>query len=229
MPVIVAGAGAVALFTDRARAADAGFALTDQNRGDVARLVGRLDGMPLAIELAAARVEALGVSQLLGWLDGRLGLPAGGDRLAAGRHRSLAAAAEWSYQLLEEPERRVFRRVSVFPAPFTLEAAGAVAGQEATPAVLRLVECSLLVPPRPGPDGRSRYAMLETLRGYGAGLLAGAGEQDQAQAALARYAVGVAEEAAAGLQVIAGELAAARWLDAEDATMAHVLGWAVGA
>jgi predicted ATPase/DNA-binding CsgD family transcriptional regulator len=223
----IAAAGAVALFTDRARAADAGFALTDQNRADVARLVWRLDGIPLAIELAAARVEALGVPQLLGWLDGRLGLLAGGDRLAAGRHRSLAAAAEWSYQLLEEAERRVFRQVSVFPAPFTLEAAGAVAGPEATPAVLRLVECSLLVPPRPGPDGRSRYAMLETLRGYGAGLLAGAGEQDQAQAALARYAVGVADEAAAGLQVIAGELAAARWLDAEDATMAHVLGWAV--
>ena len=172
----------MALFADRARAADAGFALTGQNRADVARLVGRLDGMPLAIELAAARVEALGVSQLLGSLDGRLALLAGGDRLAAGRHRSLAAAAEWSYQLLEEEEQRVFRLLSVFPAPFTLEAAGAVAGEEAAPAVLRLVECSLLVPPRPGPDGRSRYAMLETLRGYGAGLLAGAGEQDQAQA-----------------------------------------------
>ena len=223
----VAGAGAMTLFTDRARAADAGFALTEQNRADVARLVGRLDGMPLAIELAAARVEALGVSQLLGWLDRRLGLPAGGDRLAAGRHRSLAAAAEWSYQLLEEAERRVFRCLSVFPGPFTLEAAAAVAGEGAAQAVLRLVECSLLVPPRPGPDGRMRYAMLETLRGYGAGLLAGAGEQDQAQTALARYAVGVAEEAGAGLQVIAGELAAARWLDAEDATMAHVLGWAV--
>jgi len=69
--------------------------------------------------------------------------------------------------------------------------------------------------------------MLETLRGYGAGLLAGSGEQDQAQAALARYAVRVAEEAAAGLATITGEPAAARWLDAEDATMAHVLGWAV--
>ena len=184
----MAGAEAVALFADRARAADAGFALTGENRADVARLVGRLDGMPLAIELAAARAEALGVSQLLGWLDDRFELPAGGDRLAAGRHRSLAAAADWSYQLLAEDERRVFRRLSVFPGPFTLEAAGAVAG-EAAEAVLRLVECSLLVPPRPGPDGRSRYAMLETLRGYGAGLLAGAGEQDQAQAALARYAV----------------------------------------
>jgi predicted ATPase/DNA-binding CsgD family transcriptional regulator len=223
----IAGAGAVALFIDRARAADAGFALTGQNRGDVVRLVGRLDGMPLAIELAAARVEALGVSQLLGRLDDRLALLAGGDRLAAGRHRSLAAAADWSYQLLEEAERRVFRRLSVFPAPFTLEAAGAVAGQGAVPAVLRLVECSLLVPPRPAPDGRSRYAMLETLRGYGAGLQAEAGEQDDAEVALARYALRVAEQAAAGLTTIAGESSAARWLDAEDATMGHVLAWAV--
>jgi predicted ATPase/DNA-binding CsgD family transcriptional regulator len=219
---------AVTLFTDRARAADAGFALTDQNRAGVARLVRRLDGIPLAIELAAARVEALGVVQLLESLDGRLGLLAGGDRLAAGRHRSLAAAAQWSYQLLEEDERRVFRWLSVFPAPFTLEAAGAVAGQEAVPAVLRLVECSLLVPPRPGVDGRSRYGMLETLRGYGAGLLAGAGDQAQAQAALAWYALRVAEQAAAGLTSIAGESAAARWLDAEDATLELVLGWAAG-
>jgi non-specific serine/threonine protein kinase len=222
-----AGADAVALFADRARAADAGFALTGQNRGDVARLVGRLDGMPLAIELAAARAEALGVSQLLRLLDGRLALLAGGDRLAAGRHRSLAAAAQWSYQLLADQEQRVFRLLSVFPAPFTLEAAGAVGGEDAVPAVLRLVECSLLVPPRPGPDGRSRYAMLETLRGYGPGLLAGAGEQDQAQAALARYAVRVAEEAGAGMLTTTGEAAAARRLDAEDAMMGPVLAWAV--
>jgi non-specific serine/threonine protein kinase len=223
----VAGAEGVWLFSDRARAIDASFALTSENRRDVARLVARLDGMPLAIELAAARVEALGVAQLREQLDGRLALLAGGDRLAAGRHRSLAAAAEWSYQLLADAGRRVFRQVSVFPAPFTLEAAEAVAGEGAVSAVLRLVECSLLVPPRPGPDGRMRYAMLETLRGYAAGLLAQAGEQDQAQAALARYAVRVAGEAGAGLQTTAGELAAARWLDAEDATMGHVLGWAV--
>ncbi|MFY9928436.1 MAG: NB-ARC domain-containing protein, partial [Streptosporangiaceae bacterium] len=222
-----AGAGAVTLFADRARAADMGFALTDQNRADVARLVGRLDGMPLAIELAAARVEALGVSQLLELLDGRLGLLTAGDRLAAGRHRSLAATAEWSYQLLAEDERRVFRQLSVFPAPFTLEAAGAVADPETASAVLRLVECSLLVPPRLGPDGRMRYAMLETLRDYGARLLAGAGEEGQAQAALARYTLGVAEAAAVGVYSSAGELAGARWLDAEDATVRYVLAWAV--
>ena len=77
----------------------------------MARLVARLDGMPLAIELAAARVEALGVAQLLDRLDDSLALLAGGDRLAAGRHRSLAAAVEWSYQLLAEAEQRVFRAV----------------------------------------------------------------------------------------------------------------------
>ena len=134
---------------------------------------------------------------------------------------------EWSYQLLDEQEQRVFRAVSVFPGPFTLEAAEAVAGDAAEPAVLHLVDCSLLVPPRAGPDGRPRYSMLETLRAYGAGLLAAAGEQDEAAAALARYAVRVAEQAAAGMTTIAGEPSAARWLDAEDATMGHVLAWAV--
>ena len=102
-----------------------------------------------------------------------------------------------------------------------------MAGQAAGPAVLRLVDCSLLSPPRAGPDGRARYGMLETLRAYGAGLLAQAGEQDGAAAALAGYALGVAEEAAAGLQTSTGELAAARWLDAEDATMRQVLAWAM--
>jgi predicted ATPase len=74
---------------------------------------------------------------------------------------------EWSYLLLDERERRVFRAVSVLPGPFTLEAALAVAGPGAGPAVLRLVDCSLVVPPQPGPDGRSRYVLLETLRAYG--------------------------------------------------------------
>ena len=221
------GSEAVALFADRARQADAQFALTGETGPVVARLVARLDGMPLAIELAAARVEALGVGQLADRLDDRFALLTGGDRLAPGRHRSLAATVEWSYRLLGEEERRVFRAVSVFPGPFTLEAAEAVAGPGAGEMVLRLVECSLVVPPREGPDGRWRYAMLQTLRDYGAGLLAGSGEQDAAEVALARWAAGVAGQAAAGLQTVEGEAAAARWLDAEDATTRQVLAWAM--
>jgi DNA-binding CsgD family transcriptional regulator/tetratricopeptide (TPR) repeat protein len=183
--------------------------------------------MPLAIELAAARVEALGVAQLLDRIDDRFALLTGGDRLAAGRQRSLAATVEWSYQLLEEDERRVFRAVSVFPAGFTLEGAEAVAGPGAGPVVLRLVDCSLLTPPRAGPDGRSRYAMLETLRACAAGLLGEAGETEGAAAALAGYALRVAGQAAAGLWTITGEAPAACWLDAEDATMRQGLAWAM--
>jgi len=221
------GSEAVALFADRARRADASFALDGETAPVVARLVARLDGMPLAIELAAARVEALGAAQLLDRIDDRFTLLEAGDRLAAARQRSLAATVEWSYRLLDERERRVFRVVSVFPGPFTLEGAEAVAGAGARRAVLHLVDCSLLVPPRAGPDGRSRYVMLETLRAYGAGLLAEAGEGDAVAAGLAGYVLRVAEDAMSGLTAGTGEVAAARWLDAEDATMHRVLDWAL--
>ena len=227
----LAGAGgseAVELFVDRACQMDPGFVLDEATGPAVVRLVARLDGMPLAIELAAARVEALGVGQLADRLDDRFGLLTAGDRLAPGRHRSLAAVVEWSYRLLDEREQAVFRALSVFPGPFTLEAAAAVAGADADAVVLRLVDCSLLVPPQAGPDGRSRYGMLETLRAYGAGLLAATGEDARVAAALAGWAVAVAEQASAGLQTLEGEAAAARWLDAEDATMRQVLDWAAG-
>ncbi len=219
------GSEAVALFTDRARQADPHFVLGREQVPAVARLVRRLDGMPLAIELAAARVEGLGVGQLVDRLDDRFAWLTAGDRLAAWRHQSLAAAVEWSYQLLGDHEQQVFRAVSVFPGPFTLEAAEAVAGKGAGAAVLRLVDCSLLVPPRAGPDGRPRYAMLETLRAYGAALLAVAAEADAVAAAQARYALKMAEQASTEMQTVEGEAAAARQLDTEDTMMRQVLAW----
>jgi predicted ATPase len=226
-PAGAGGSEAVALFTDRARQADTGFVLTGDVGPLVAQIVARLDGMPLAIELAAARAESLGVAQLVERLDHRFALLAGTDRLAAARHRSLAATVDWSYQLLSQDERGVFRRLAVFSAPFTLEAAETVAGTLAAPAVLHLVDCSLLTPPRPGPDGRARYLMLETLRGYGLERLAEAGEHTAATIALAHYALQVAEQAATGMQASDGELTAARWLDAEDATTQQALAWAL--
>jgi len=221
-----AGSEAVTLFMDRALQVDMHFTLDEATGPVVARLVTRLDGMPLAIELAAARVEALGVAQLLARISDRFRLLVAGDRVAAARQRSLEATVQWSYRLLDEREQRVFRLVSVFPGPFTLEGAEAVAGEGAGPVVLRLVDCSLLVPPQVGPDGRARYVMLETLRDYGARLLTEAGEQEGAATALARWALRVAEQAAAGLQTSTAEAAAARRLDAESAMMGEVLAWA---
>ena len=183
----IANSEAIALFADRARRVDAHFALGPETGPLAARVVTRLDGIPLAIELAAARVEALGLVQLVDGLDDRFRLLTGTDRLAEARQRSLTATADWSYQLLNEPEQRVFRALAAFPGSFSPDAAEAVSGPDAMPAVLHLVDCSLLTPPRAGPDGRPRYLMLETLRAYGAGLMAAAGEHEKVHAALARY------------------------------------------
>ena len=208
------------------RAGPAGRPVLRTGRRDdalVHPLVTRLDGIPLAIELAAARLEALGLPQLLD----RLHLLAGGDRRAPARQQSLAATIGWSYELLTADMRQAFRQLAIFPGPFSLEAAEDVIGAWAGPAVVHLVECSLLTPPRPGPDGRSRYAMLETIRAYGRERLTEAGEEHDTAAALARYALTTAEHAAAGLEGSTGELAAARWLDAETSTVEQALAWSL--
>jgi predicted ATPase/DNA-binding CsgD family transcriptional regulator len=226
-PPAAAECEAVTLFADRAVRADRSFVLDATTRAAVARLVAGLDGMPLAIELAAARVDAVGVAQLLERIGDRFELLTDGDRLAEQRHQSLAATVHWSYRLLNDFERRVFRAVSVFPGSFTLEGAEAVAGDGAGSTVLRLVDCSLLVPPRVDPDGRTRYAMLETLRAYAAGLLSKAGEAGRAAAALAAYAAELAVEASQGLQAGTTEMASLRHLDAEEATVSRALAWAM--
>ena len=211
---------------DRARSADAHFVLDGQTGPAVAAIVSRLDGMPLAIELAAARVEALGVAQLADRLDDRFALLAGatGWRLAgtgrwrprwsgvtgcwmstsggcSGRCRCSRGRSRWRPRR-RWPERAPSRRCCTWWTARCWSRRG-------------------------WPDGRSRYGMLETLRAYGNRLLAQAGEQAGAAGALAGSALGAAEEAAAGLQTSSAELAAARRLDAEDATMRQVLAWAL--
>jgi predicted ATPase/DNA-binding CsgD family transcriptional regulator len=222
----VDSSAAVQLFADRARQIDPYFELTSDAVATAKRLVARLDGIPLAIELAAARVEVLGLPQLLDRIEDRFDLLASGDRTASIRQQSLTATVDWSYRLLVEHDRRVFRRLSIFPGPFTLEVAGTVAGAGAESAVLHLVDCSLLTPPQAGPDGRPRYAMLQTLRAFGLDQLTVSGERYDAESALAKHAQLAAEHAAAGMRTSAGEVAAARWLDAEDATVHQGLTWA---
>jgi predicted ATPase/DNA-binding CsgD family transcriptional regulator len=226
-PEAVGRSPAAALFIERAGQADPRFVFGPEHAPLVARVVAQLDGMPLPIELAAARVEALGMAGLAERIDDAMRLLTGKDLLAADRHRSLAAVADWSYQLLAEPERRVFRRLAVFPGPFTLDAAEGVAGPEAGPIVLRLVDCSLVAPPRQGADERTRYSMLQTMRAFAVIRLREAGEEPEATAALAAFGWSVAEQATAGLERGQTELSALCWLDAEDATLSRALGWAL--
>ena len=218
---------AVELFADRASRVDPGLALDGATSLVIGQLVARLDGMPLAIELAAARVEALGLAGLLDRLNDRFTLLTSSARTAPARQRSLTATVDWSYQLLSDQEQQVFRRLAIFSGPFTLDAAETVAGAAAGPAVLKLVDCSLITPPRTGPDGRGRYLMLETLRAFGLDRLTEAGERPGTEAFLAQYTLTVAEQAAADMAAGSTEAKAAAWLDAEDATMHQALVWAL--
>ncbi|MDQ2908487.1 MAG: NB-ARC domain-containing protein, partial [Candidatus Eremiobacteraeota bacterium] len=125
--------GASMLFGDRARAADVRFALTDDNAPYVAEICRRLDGIPLAIELAAARIKVLSPRQLLQKLDERFRVLTGGDRSALPRHRTMRALIDWSYDLLSEEERALFRTISIFPSGFALESATAVCAAQGVP------------------------------------------------------------------------------------------------
>src|SRR5262249_41289423 len=145
------------------------FRLTRQNAHAVAQICQRLDGIPLALELAAARVKLLTVDQIAERLDDRFRLLTGGSRTALPRHQTLRAAIDWSYDLLAEPERTLLRRLSVFAGGWTLEAAEAVCADEnlAADAVLELlahlVDKSLVLVEESG-EGEVRYRLLETMR-----------------------------------------------------------------
>jgi predicted ATPase len=166
-------AQAAELFAQRAAAVVPGFAVTEANEQAVAELVARLDGLPLALELAAVRLRALSVQQVLDRLDDRFKLLTGGDPSAPDRHRALRTAIGWSHELCTPAQRLLWARLSVFAGAFDLDAVEYVctgpelAEDGVTETVAELVAQSVLSREE-GPDGEVRYRMLETVREYGA-------------------------------------------------------------
>lgn len=185
---------AVALFRQRAEASRPGVRLDD---GEVRRVVARLDGLPLAIELAAAKVRAMSVSDIDRRLDDRFALLRGTDRTAPDRHQTLLAVIDWSWNLLGDADRRALRRLAVLADGFALDGAEALVGDDALASLESLAGQSL-VAVQDGPRGL-RYRMLETVREFGRLRLADAGETDDAAAALRAWALGRARTALAGL------------------------------
>jgi len=225
----VAASEAGSLFVTRARAASPGFTLTDGNATAVAEVCSRLDGMPLAIELAAARCPALGPAQLAARLEGHPGLLAGGAA-RPGRHRSLEALVSWSYELLGDAERRLLARLSVLRGGFGLEVVERVAGGEplapqAIAGLLASLAGKSLVQVHDG--AVIRYSLLETVRQFAAGRLAASGEETAVRVHLLEWALGVARSADVALS-------RAEWtgwssrLTAEQASIRAALSWGLG-
>ncbi len=173
---------AIELFADRARRARPDFAVNDDNAATVAEICRRLDGVPLAIELAAARVRALSLAEILDSLHDRFRLLTGGARTAVRRQQTLRASVDWSHALLTEPERVLFRRLAVFMGGFDLDAAQNVCGggdverYQVLDQLALLVDKSLVVADDSG--GRTRYRLLETVRQYALEKLGESGEAD---------------------------------------------------
>jgi predicted ATPase/class 3 adenylate cyclase len=182
VPSLSIGDDAVELFADRARLALADFAVTPDNTADVAEICRRLDGMPLAIELAAARVRALSLTDIVDSLHDRFRLLTGGSRTSVRRQQTLRASVDWSHALLTDTERILFRRLAVFLGGFDLDAARTVAGADGVQRyqvldqLTLLVDKSLVVAENAG--GPTRYRLLETVRQYAQEKLGESGEAD---------------------------------------------------
>jgi non-specific serine/threonine protein kinase len=195
---------AIRLFVDRATAAKPDFVLTEASAAAVAQVCQRLDGIPLAIELAAARVRTLSVQQIAAHLDERFRLLTGGSRTALPRHQTLRGLIDWSYGLLAEPERALFRRLSAFVGGWTLDAAEAVCAGEGVERhdvvdlLGRLVDKSLALMDDQGSD--ARYRLLETIRQYALEKLAETAEGAVVRARHRDFYVGFAEAAEQRLQ-----------------------------
>jgi predicted ATPase len=225
---------AVQLFADRAAAAQPGFALDTGNAAVIAAICRALDGVPLAIELAAARVRVLSPEQITARMGDRFGLLTAGDRSAAPRQQTLRATIEWSYELLAPAERILFRRLSVF-AGWSLDMAEQVCADDGIPApeVLGLIAALVdksLVAPEAAALGQARYRMLDTIREYAAERLADAGEADPFQRRFRDYSLTTAEHnGAIGMARVPASwparVDALRRYDAEAGNVARVLSW----
>ncbi|MBA2313003.1 MAG: tetratricopeptide repeat protein [Actinobacteria bacterium] len=227
---VVGASAAVALFMERARAVKATFELTSDNASSVAEICQRLDGLPLAIELAAARIKVMPPSSLLDRLDQSLKVLTGGARDASSRQRTLRGAIEWSYWLLSQDEQRLFRGLGVFVGGWGLEAAEAVCDRgdlelDVLDGLGSLVDKSLV---RAVAGEDERFSMLETIREYAAERLEGSGEDGEIRRAHAEYFRGMAEEAEPHL---VGE-DQKEWfdrLDREHDNLRASLGWSLTA
>ena len=161
----------IELFDVRASNAKAGFALNESNASFVAQICQRLDGIPLAIELAAARIKMLSVEEIAARLDDRFSLLTSGSRTAIPRHQTLRATIDWSYDLLAEPERILLRRLAVFAGGFTLKAAESICSEGMKPSDIldllgRLVDKSLVIVEEVSTTSETRYRLLESIRQY---------------------------------------------------------------
>jgi predicted ATPase/class 3 adenylate cyclase len=218
---------AVRLFVERAQSVVPAFALSTDNAEAIANICRRLDGIPLAIELAASRVRVLSVDQIRHRLDDRFRLLTGGSRTALPRHQTLQAALDWSYDLLDEAERAVLRRLSVFTGGFSLESAEAIASgggvraEDVLDLLTRLVDKSIVLRDERAHAARfrmlederahaARFRMLETVRQYGLRKLLDAGEATDCRRAHRDWMLAFAERVAGLLRGREGAL----WLEA---------------
>jgi predicted ATPase/DNA-binding XRE family transcriptional regulator len=227
----VAKSPAAGLFIKRAEEASGAFELTQANAAAVAAICWRLDGLPLALELAAAQTRFLGPTALLSRLD--QALQTGGARDLPERQRTMRNTLDWSHELLHEPERKLFRRLSVFAEGFTLEAAenvcaaGTLEAEEVLVLLGNLAEQSLVVA-QTSPEGRTRYRLLELVRQYALEKLRESSEEDEVRLRHAGHYLTLAEEAEPRIK---GH-EQVEWLDrleAENDNLRAAIGWALEA
>jgi predicted ATPase/DNA-binding SARP family transcriptional activator len=214
----LASPDAITLFCERARAVAPGFTIDGSNRATVAHICARLDGIPLAIELAAARVKVLSVEQIAARLDDAFALLSAGSRTLA-RHRTIRETIDWSYRLLSPAEQKLLQRLSVFAGGFSLAAAESVCEENVLQTLAALVDKSLVV------AGAGRYRLLDTVRQFAADKLAQSGERDAVRARHARYYFALVERSERRIYAGASDLAALASVDEEIENIRRTLEW----